>query len=216
MAQAIQFTISTVDRATATIEKINRSVRKMTEPFDRLTKSVQRFSRAAGLSQVAKDLDQVAQKATKAAASLTKMGTPLLALVGGGTLAGLSEMVVHFERLGAETERTSRMLGITAAQLTQMRGAATLMGSSAEAMTSGFQAFQDTLQDAKWGRNQAAFAALQALGITLKITKTGAIDTQAAMYDLADRIAVIQKRDPAAARNLARSLGVEQLLPVLA
>jgi ADP-heptose:LPS heptosyltransferase len=35
------------------------------------------------------------------------------------------------------------------------------------------------------------------------------------MYELADRMQRIQRRDPAAARNLARSLGVEQLLPVL-
>ncbi|CAG9250192.1 putative Membrane-bound lytic murein transglycosylase D [Burkholderia diffusa] len=213
--RAIQFTISTVDRATATINKINTNIARMTRPYQNLAKSAQRFSKASGLAEVGKRLGNVAQRAEKAAKAVTKIGAPLLAIVGGGTLAGLSEMVTHWERIGAETERTSRLLGITANQLTQMRGAASLVGVSAETMTSGFQSLQDTLQDARWGRNQAAFATLQALGVTLKQTRTGTVDTQAAMYDLADRIQRIQRRDPAAARNLARSLGVEQLLPVL-
>ncbi|MEX3690824.1 transglycosylase SLT domain-containing protein [Paraburkholderia sp. BR14263] len=213
--QAIQFTISTVDKATATINRINNTVSKMVRPYENLAKSVKRFSQASGLTEMANKLDVVAKKAKATAASIGRMATPLLAIVGGGTLAGLGEMVVHWERIGAETERTSRMLGITADQLTNMRSAATLMGVSADSMTSGFRSFADTLQDAKWGRNQGAYAMLQALGITLHTTKTGAIDAQAAMYDLADRIQRLQKRDPAAARNLARSLGVEQLLPML-
>ncbi|MGF6968115.1 hypothetical protein OKW43_005143 [Paraburkholderia sp. WC7.3g] len=214
-AQAIQFTISTVDKATRTINRINDSVSRMTRPYQNLARSVQRFSKASGLTEVGKRLDRVAQKAGKAAANVTRIGAPLLALVGGGTLAGLTDLVVQWERMGAETERTARLLGITAGEFTQMRSAATLMGVSADTMTSGFRGFADTLQDARWGRNQAAFATIQALGITLRTTKTGATDTQAALYDLADRIQRIQHADPAAARNLARSLGVEQLLPVL-
>ncbi|MBB5411703.1 hypothetical protein HDG34_005664 [Paraburkholderia sp. HC6.4b] len=214
-AQAIQFTISTVDRATRTINRINDSVSRMTRPYQNLARSVQRFSKASGLTEVGKRLEAVAQKAGKAAASVTRIGAPLLALVGGGTLAGLADLVVQWERMGAETERTARLLGITAGELTQMRSAATLMGVSADTMTSGFRGFADTLQDARWGRNQAAFATIQALGIALRTTKTGATDTQAALHELADRIQRIQHADPAAARNLARSLGVEQLLPVL-
>jgi hypothetical protein len=213
--QKIEFTISAVDKATRTIDRINRSVANMTRPYANLAKSIKRFSEASGLTTVAKRLDTVAQKAAKATTSLTKMAAPLLALVGGGTLAGLSEMVTHWERIGAETERTSRLLGITAGQLVKMRGAAALMGVSSDTMTAGFQSLADTLQDARWGRNQAAFSTLQSLGITLRSTASGAVDTKAAMYDLADRMKRIQQRDPAAARNLARSLGVEQLLPVL-
>lgn len=211
----IEFTISAVDKATKTVDGINRSIARMTRPYEMLARSTKRFANASGLTKVSKDLGKIASEAEKAARSVTKIAAPLLAIVGGGTLAGLAEMVTQWERIGAETERTSRMLGITAQQLTQMRSAANLMGVSSETMTAGFQALQDTLQDARWGRNQGAFATLQALGISLHSTKTGAIDTQSAMYDLADRMQRIQKRDPAAARNLARSLGVEQLLPVL-
>ncbi|WP_233869699.1 hypothetical protein [Paraburkholderia adhaesiva] len=214
-AQAISFTISAVDRATATIERVNRNMGKMTRPYANLAKSAKRFSEASGFAAVGRNLGNVAKEADKVLRSVTKIGAPLLAIVGGGTIAGLSEMVTQWERIGAQTERTSRMLGITANQLTQMRGAATLMGVSSDSMTAGFQSLQDTLQNARWGRDQGAFAALQALGIRLRTTRSGAIDTQAAMGDLADVFQRIQTRDPAAARNLARSLGVEQLLPVL-
>jgi hypothetical protein len=215
MPKGIQFTITAVDKATATMNRINRDIAKMVRPYEMLAKSAKRFADSSGLTKVSKNLGDVAKQADKAARSITKMAAPLLAIVGGGTIAGLSQMVTEWEKIGAKTERTSRMLGITAQQLTQMRSAANLMGVSSETMTAGFQSLQDTLQDARWGRNQGAFATLQALGITLKTTKNGAIDTKAAMYDLADRMQRIQQRDPAAARNLARSLGVEQLLPVL-
>ena len=214
-AKSIEFTISAVDKATATVNRINRNIAKMTRPYQNLAKSAKRFSEASGLTNVAKSLGKVGKEADKVVRSVTKIGAPLLAIVGGGTLAGLSEMVTQWERIGSETERTSRMLGITANQLVQMRGAASLMGLSQDTMTAGFQALQDTLQDARWGRNQGAYSTLRALGIQLHTTKEGAIDTHAAMYDLADIMQRIQKRDPAAARNLARSLGVEQLLPML-
>jgi len=214
--KTITYTISAVDKATATIERVNRSIERMSAPYKTLAKSARALSDATGLTRVSKDLSNVATHAGRAAHSVTRIAAPLLAIVGGGTIAGLTQMVTQWERFGAETDRTARLLGITANQLTQMRGAAALAGVSAQGMTAGFQALQDTLQDARWGRNQAAFATLHALGITLRRTRTGAVDTQAAMYDLADRIQRIQKRDPAAARNLARSLGVEQLLPMLA
>ncbi|MFP4891222.1 transglycosylase SLT domain-containing protein [Paraburkholderia sp. EG304] len=214
-AKSIEFTISAVDKATATVNRVNRTIARMTQPYANLAKSAQRFAKASGIDKVSKDLGNVAKNAQKAAGSILKMGAPLLAIVGGGTIAGMTEMVTQWERMGAEAERTSRLLGITANQLTTMRGAATLMGVSSESMTAGFQQLQDTLQDARWGRNQAAYSTLQALGIKLKQTKDGTIDTRAAMGDLADVFQRIQKRDPAAARNLARNLGVEQLLPVL-
>lgn len=214
-----KFTISAVDNATATIERVNkrfdRMTSRLTAPTRRLARRAGALGEAAGLPKVAKSLGNVAKQAEKTAASITKIGAPLLAIVGGGTLAGLAEMVTHWERIGTETERTSRMIGIAANQLTQMRGAANLMGVSSDAMTAGFQSLQDTLQDARWGRNQGAFASLQALGIKIHTTKTGAIDVHAAMLDLADVMQRVAKRDPAAARNLAHSLGVEQLLPML-
>ena len=215
MAKGISFDISAVDKATATINKINNSVSKMTRPYTNLGKSMKQFTDVSGLNKLGGALGNVASKAGSVASSFAKIGAPLLALVGGGTIAGLVEMVSTFARMGAELERTSTLLGISAQNLNAMRGAAQLMGVSGDDMTSGFKSLADTLQDARWGRNQAAYIGLQALGITLHETKAGAIDTEQAMLDLSDRITQIQKVDPAAARNLARMFGVENLLPML-
>jgi len=215
MANGISFNISAVDKATKTINKVNDSVSKMIRPYSNLSKSIKNFTDISGLNKLAGAFGKIKDKIGSAASTLAKFGAPLLALVGGGTIAGLAEMVSNFAKMGAELERTSQLLGVSAQNLNAMRGAAQMMGVSGDDMTSGFKSLADTLQDAKWGRNQAAYTGLMALGITLKETKTGAIDTEQAMLDLADRIHKIQKVDPAAARNLARMFGVENLLPML-
>ena len=90
-----------------------------------------------------------------------------------------------------------------------------MAGLTADATAQSFQSLADTLQDAAWGRNQQAMGTLIQLGINLKRTKTGALDVENAMYQLADKIKLIQSRDPAAARRLADSMGVGAMLPLL-
>lgn len=215
MATTIKFTIAAVDKASARLKAINENVSKMTRPYRELGKSVKQFSDVSGLTSFGKQLRAVATSGARLASSLAKVGAPLLSLIGGGTIAGVTELAVAWARVGAETERTATLLGISSAKLTELRGGAQLAGVSADDLTSGFRSLSDTLQDARWGRNQGAMAALTAMGISLHTTKTGAIDTEHAMFDLADRMKVLQSRDPAAARNLARTFGVEGLLPML-
>lgn len=215
MAKPITFTIVAVNKATAQIHAINQSMSKLTRPYKKLATSVKQFSNVSGLTKVGQKLREVATSGARLAGSLAKIGTPLLALVGGGTIAGITELAIAWARVGAETERTATLLGISSAKLTEMRGGAQLTGVSADELTSGFRSLSHTLQDARWGRNQGAMAALMSMGISLHTTKTGAVDTERAMGDLADRIKVLQSRDPAAARNLARMFGVEGLLPML-
>lgn len=215
MAKPITFTIVAVNKATAQIHAVNQSISKLTRPYKKLAASVKQFSNVSGLTNVGKKLQEVAASGARLAGSLAKIGAPLLSLIGGGTIAGVTELAIAWARVGAETERTATLLGISSAKLTEMRGGAQLAGVSADELTSGFRSLSDTLQDARWGRNQGAMAALMTMGISLHTTKTGAIDTERAMGDLADRIKVLQTRDPAAARNLARMFGVEGLLPML-
>ena len=214
-ANRFEISISCVDKATATINRINATIEKMTRPLNDLGKSLARLSKASGLSKIGTELTKAAKAAGKLASAVGKVAAPMMALIGGGTLAGLYELATGWARLGAETARTAQILGISAQDLDALRNAGQLAGVSAQTMTDGFRAFGDTLQDAKWGRNQAAFATLQYLGIGLKQTKDGAIDTQEALIEFADKVKQVQQRDPAAARRLASTFGVEALLPVL-
>jgi hypothetical protein len=211
----IQYTITAVDRATAVLDRINNSVGRMTQPLSRLSNSVRRLGDTTGVNRLARGVGDLSSKVRSLLGFVLKLGTPLLALFGGGSIAGLYQMTEGWARLGFAASSTSQIIGISTQKLMELRGIGDLTGISAETMTKGFQSFADTLQDAKWGRNQAVFGMMQMLGIGLKHTRTGVIDTEAVLLKLADKIKVIQKRDPAAARKLAQSFGVEELLPVL-
>lgn len=211
----IEYTITAVDRATQVIDRISNRVERLTQPFSRLERSVKRFGDITGINKLGKGISWLTTKMMSLLGIVLKLGAPLLALFGGGTIAGIYKMTEEWGRLGAVTERTAQIMGVSAQKLMNWRGVGDLVGISADTMTQGLQGFQQTLQDAKWGRNQAAFGMLKMLNIDLKHTKDGVIDTEAVLYQLADRIQKVQKKDPAAAQKLAESFGVTELLPVL-
>lgn len=211
----IQYTITAVDRATAVVDKISNRIDRLNQPFSRLERSVKRFGDVSGVSRLAKGVGELTNKATALLGVVLKLGTPLLALFGGGSIIGLYQMTEGWAKLGSATQRTSQILGIGIDNLMSWQNLGTMFGVSADQMTQSIQGFSDTLQDAKWGRNQAAFGMLQTLGIGLKQTKDGVIDTESMLVKFADKIRAIQKRDPAAARRLAQSFGIESIMPVL-
>jgi len=211
----IQYTITAVDRATEIINRISNRVERLSQPFSRLSGAVKRFSDVSGVNKFSKSLGDLTARATSLLGVVLKIGAPLLALFGGGSLMGIYQMTERWAQLGFAASTTSQIIGISTQKLMEWRGVGDLVGISAETMTKGFQGFSDTLQDAKWGRNQAVFGMLKMLNIDLKHTKNDVIDTEAVLYQLADRIQKVQKKDPAAARKLAESFGVGELLPVL-
>lgn len=211
----IEYTITAVDRATQVIDRISNRVERLTQPFSRLERSVKRFGDITGINKLGKGISWLTTKMMSLLGVVLKLGAPLLALFGGGTIAGIYQMTEGWAKLGSVTERTAQIMGVSAQRLMNWRGVGDLVGIGAETMTQGLQGFQQTLQDAKWGRNQAVFGMLKMLNIDLKHTKNGVIDTEAVLYQLADRIQKVQKKDPAAAQKLAESFGVTELLPVL-
>ena len=113
-------------------------------------------------------------------------------------------MTEGWAKLGSATQRTSQILGIGIDNLMSWQNLGTMFGVSADQMTQSIQGFSDTLQDAKWGRNQAAFGMLQTLGIGLKQTKDGVIDTESMLVKFADKIRAIQKRSGGCATSGAK------------
>ncbi|WP_339352793.1 hypothetical protein [Acinetobacter beijerinckii] len=211
----IQYTISAVDRATETIDRISNRVERLTQPFSRLGRSVQRLGDLTGVNKLAKGIGWLTSKMMSLLGIVLKLGAPLLALFGGGTIAGIYQMTEGWAKLGSVTERTAQIMGVSAQRLMNWRGVGDLVGIGAETMTQGLQGLQQTLQDAKWGRNQAVFGMLKQMGIGLGGISDKTIDTEKVLLQLADRIQQIQKKDPAAARHFADMLGVTELMPVL-
>lgn len=211
----IEYTITAVDRATQVIDRISNRVERLTQPFSRLERSVKRFGDITGINKLGKGISWLTTKMMSLLGVVLKLGAPLLALFGGGTIAGIYQMTEGWAKLGSVTERTAQIMGVSAQRLMNWRGVGDLVGIGADTMTQGLQGFQQTLQDAKWGRNQAVFGMLKMLKIDLKHTKNGVIDTEAVLMQLADKIQQVQKNDPAAAQKMAEMFGVSELLPVL-
>ncbi|MDE2098620.1 MAG: hypothetical protein KGL39_15305 [Patescibacteria group bacterium] len=216
MTNALSISITAADRATRVIQNINKRVAEMTRPFQNVQRSIERFSRAAGFDTVKRKLEAIGHSARGIAATFARIGAPLLALVGGGTIAGLIALTDGWARFGLKLTQTSQILGINTQQLYDFQNAARLVGLSGDAATQTFASFADTLQDARWGRNQQAMGLLLGLGIQLKTTRSGAIDAMGALAAVADRVQKFQKQgNTGAARTLARQLGITELLPLL-
>ncbi|VTU36222.1 phage tail tip lysozyme [Variovorax sp. PBL-E5] len=206
-------TISAVDRATATVRKINDSFSRLTRPIDQIGKSTKALGHELGLDKMAKSIGNVARNARGAASEIGKIGAPLLALVGGGSIVGVAALANEWGRLGSEVARTSRTIGMSSTELQSLRGAAEVAGVSSSELTSGMNALGTTMEDALYGRNQNAVAVLNKLGIGIHKTASGAMDSTRAFKDLADAIANV--KSPQQQALIARTMGVEGLLPLL-
>lgn len=216
MANALAFNITAVDRATKVVQNLNKNVERMTRPFENLRRSLQRFGHAAGFGAIKEKLQGLARSATRVAGAFAKIGAPLVALVGGGTIAGLYALTDGWARFGLQLTQTAQILGLNTQGLYNFQNAARLVGISGQVATQTFTAFANTLQDARWGRNQQAMRLLLGLGIHLKNTKSGSIDATDALGQVADKIHAFQRAGHyGAARTVAQQLGLTSLLPVL-
>lgn len=216
MANALAFNITAVDRATKVVLDFNKRVSQMTRPFEEMRRSLQRFGRAAGFGVVREKLEGLGRTAKRVATAFGRIGAPLLALVGGGTIAGLYALTTGWARFGLQLSQSARILWINAQELYNFQNAARLVGVSGEVATQSYQAFANTLQDARFGRNQQAMGLLLGLGVHLRNTKSGSIDAMGALGQVADKIQKFQQSGHfGAARTLAQQLGLTSMLPVL-
>lgn len=213
MANTFAITISAIDRATATVRKINNSFSRLTRPIDQVGKSTKALGRELGLDRMAKSVGNVASNAREAATQVGRIGAPMLALVGGGSIVGIAALATQWARLGSEVARTSRTIGVSANELQSLRGASQVLGVSSGELTGGMKALGDTMEDALYGRNQDALAVLNKLGIGIHKTASGAIDSTRAFRDLSVSISHI--KSPQVQGLVARTFGVEALLPIL-
>lgn len=214
MANNFQITISAVDKATANVRKINDSISRLTRPFAQIQKSVQALGKELGFEKIAKSLNAVGRAAGDAARKIGSIVAPLAAVVGVGSIAGVYALATGWAKLGSEISRTAETIGVSASDLQSLRGAARLAGSSSEELTAGMHGLGNTLQDARFGRNNEAMYMLNTLGIRIKKTATGAVDSVQAFKDLADAIQM-RGGQPQTQERIAQQFGLSGLLPLL-
>jgi hypothetical protein len=209
-----KITISAVDKATATVRKVNESIGKFTAPFIKVKNASAMLGKELGIDRMAKSLGGVAKAAQDVGEKMSRVVAPLAAIVGVGSVAAIAELAKKWGELGSEIGRTSITLGVSTGNLQALRGAAELSGVSAESLTGGLHSLGTTLEDATYGRNQDALVFMNMLGITMKHTADGAVDTVSAFSDVADAIARYQNQ-PQKQELIARAFGLEAALPLL-
>ncbi len=213
MANVFTISITAIDNATAVVGRVNKAIASVTAPIAKIQASTNALSREMGIGRLAKSISEVGKAAAKVGGELGKLGAPIAAFVSLGSVAAIGAMAEEWGRLGSEIGRTAATLGLSTGQLQGLRGAAQAAGVSAESMTGGLKRLGDTMEDALYGRNQDALAMMQRLGLQIRRTSDGAIDTAGSFRDLADAISHI--KSPQVQALVARTFGLEDLLPLL-
>lgn len=214
MANRFEIQISGRDDFSKSFEKLNRKLDNIGLRVDALKKREREVGQARGFEQLGRRLQGVDRIAGSLTDSLRTMTLPLGVLSGGGAIAGVAALGIEFAQLGFGVKRASDRIGISTTSLQSLTGAAQLFGIQREEMTNGLKSLGDTLEDALYGRNQEALLMLNRLGISIHKTKDGAIDSARAFRDLAGAISD-PRLNPQSRALVARTFGIENLLPVL-
>lgn len=216
MSNDFKITISAVDKATATVRKVNDAMAKITAPFENAHKSFGGLGAALTDNPIAKSLGHISKASLGAARSIGSIATPIAAITGVGSVAGIAMLADRWAKFGRSVTYASQQLGISTSKLQQYQGVAELAGISTEGMVSGLGALGTTMEDARWGRNQGALMMLNKLGIGLKKTKDGAWDVNAEFMAVAKVMTSDKlKNNPWAQSLVASELGMSSLLPLL-
>ncbi|MFD1557093.1 hypothetical protein ACFSHT_15940 [Paraburkholderia silviterrae] len=216
MANKLNIVISAIDNATKTINKVNRSFANALMPVTRLNRSISGLVRATGVPKLAKGFVGVGKAAANVAEKIGKIFAPLAAVIGVGSIAGVAALATEWGKLALNVTNAAANIGMSASQLMGLQSTARLAGVSSEELASSLTSLGNTLEDARFGRNQGAMMLMNRLGIGLHRLKNGSVDTQRAMMDLA---AVMQRpgiKGNAQVQSLiASTFGVSGLLPLL-
>lgn len=216
MANKFEITISAVDRATAVVRNVNRALAQVTAPITRLKSSLRSLSAELGLDKIGKGLQGVGRATMDVTQRLNGMLTPLTALLGFSTLAGILEQGHAWAMVAWNITMAAQATNVAIPRLQQLDGVGKLLGVDVQTTNSSLMQFGSTLEDALYGRNQTALAMLRQLGVGFHRTKEGAIDVAASFNDMARAISNPKIAANAPVQNLiARTFGLEAMLPVL-
>jgi soluble lytic murein transglycosylase-like protein len=208
----------------ARLSKVTRGFGRITSVLDRvdgkfadILKNAQSFG--GGFREVANDVlgvtgltsDGLGGLAGVAATASGAIAATTAAVVGLGVATYL--LGSKWANTGAEIGRTAETLGVTTNQLQEARAASERFGVSAQSVDSSIESLGMNLRDARFGSNNTLLALLNELGIKLKYTKDGAIDTHQALLDLADATAA--QKDTYAQQKIAQIAGLSGMLPAL-
>jgi hypothetical protein len=227
--QKLKFDITADNKASAALKQVHNQFQDLGKPLDTFAKATSRFSshsvlgRFTGmvgdahgaLTDLVGGMGEAASGAEGVGAGMAAAALGVGVFAGAALAAGGAAVAFANKWSGgaAELGRTAVALGMTTDQLQLLGRAGQYSGISVEDTTGALHGLGNTLNDAKWGRNQGAQAMMQRFGISVNKATDGTIDTQRALMDLAD---VIQRQaNPQTQEMISNMFGVTALLPEL-
>lgn len=213
MANKFNIVITATDKATAVVRKFKDQVSQITRPVRQTMASFKKFGKEVGLDKIAKGFMGVTKFAANAAKSVGGFALALAGIAVATSLAEIADLVKQWVFAGTKIQQTASVIGIGTTKLQALSGAARVFGLDAGAMEGALQNVGDTMEDALYGRNQDALMMMNRLSIKLHRTKDGAIDTAAALMDVAKAISGMHNAQAQAL--VARTFGMDGILPLL-
>ncbi len=216
MAGGFSIVISATDNATARIDAINKRLAAIQAPAERMKKSLEKFGQLPGITKVGQGFERIGRGAYIAFQNIARVVSPLAAITGALSVAGMYRMVEAWGLWGSHLGFAAARIGLSAGQLQAFQGAALIAGASTGAMTSGLQALGQSMYDAIGGRAPETVALFNQLGIAFDDGTRHTRSLTAVLPELADKIAGI--RDPYTQARVAAQLfggSAEELLPFL-
>ena len=145
--------------------------------------------------------------------AMTAVGVVAAGTIGVLAAAGYAafKLADGWAQGAASIGRTAATIGIATRQLQEFNAAAERQGVDKGTATSAAAGLSQSLNDARYGRNNDAVALLSRLGVKLQLNKDGTVNTGAMLPVVADAIA---RQNSSGRRTSARILGIpEAALP---
>lgn len=211
MARKFNFTISADNNpALRAIRSVNRELYKINKPFRDMGSAMRAFSRESGLKNMVNAFKGTADAAADVATKIGSILTPLIAVTGFGSVAGVIEMATHWGGLARQIELTKFQTGISSDAIQSWIGGGKLFGVTTEQMTSTLVGFSTALQDAVYGRNPGLYNTLGVVGIKNLHDRLGQPDK--VLEEFADKL---QKYTPLTRHIAIGNAGLSAIEPML-
>lgn len=213
MANKFEIRIGAVDGVTKVANRISRSIQGITAPYANLKKSMKTLGESAGIGKLNEGLGKVADTARTVADRIVSIVPGLTAISGALSLVGIAKLAADWGAFGFSLTKTSRSLGMSTTDLQAWHIAAQKAGVATTEFDSSIATSQNTIRDARWGGNANAMVAIQRMHAQIKMLDATHIDYAATQQSI--MAALGRQKDPVVQRNLASSVGMEGLLPMI-
>ncbi len=213
MANKFEIRIGAVDGVTKVANRISRSIEGITAPYTNLRKSLKTLGDSSGIGKLNEGLGKVADTARTVADRIVSIVPGLTAISGALSLVGIAKLASDWGAFGFSLTKTSRSLGMSTSDLQAWHIAAQKAGVAASEFDSGIASSQNTIRDARFGKNPEALMLMQRMGVQIAANRDGTIDYLTTQQRL--MAAIGRQKNPVTQRNVAGALGMEGLLPMI-